>query len=125
MGTGFRRTLFDRTSQPADRAANCSWRCNCTAGNLTTRGRGANANVSFHSDASQEKTMIFTARVYNGPRFHGSTAKHFRYERQAIAWSRIGATAAVCKESHEECARTVLEVPGWGRHPALERKNLL
>ncbi len=57
--------------------------------------------------------------------FTGSPRNIFRYERQAIAWSRIDATAAVCKEGHEERARAVFEIPGRGRHPALERKNLL
>ena len=56
--------------------------------------------------------------------FGVSAAKHFRYEQEGIARSHTGTTAASCQESHEERARTLLEVPGRGRNPAYEWQSV-
>lgn len=42
-----------------------------------------------------------------------------------IVHGRNGQTSTVREEGDEECARTLLEFPGRGRHPPLERQNIL
>ncbi len=42
-----------------------------------------------------------------------------------IVHGRNGETATIREEGDEECARTLLEFPGRGRHSPLERQNIL
>src|SRR5271156_14731 len=108
MGTGFQPTSHH----------------NCTAGNLTTRGCWLTARPTPLSNAPPTKTndmyepgftMASISRVHRVIRF--------LYAQESAACRRTGATVAVCEEGDEECARALLEVPGRGLHPALERED--